>query len=71
MSRGAIMNETKSKLSQLAELANSGVGVIIVKVVRKPGRFQGAIKVAEGFDITPDDVIAGFEGTTVIPATPA
>ncbi len=71
------MHEAKSQLSRLAEYAWAGEEVVIAKagkpyldlvphrenpVPRKPGRYEGQIKVSEDFDETPSEVIAAFEG---------
>lgn len=71
------MHEAKSRLSELAELAQRGEIVIIAKAgkpyldllphreQRKPrraGRLAGRIRLADDFDDTPADVIEAFEG---------
>jgi len=71
------MHEAKSQLSKLGEKAWEGETVVIAKAgkpyldlvphrdnvtPRKPGRLKGQIVIAEDFDKTPLDVIAGFEG---------
>jgi len=71
------MHEAKSRLSELGELVWKGEKVVIAKagkpyldllphreqrVPRKPGRLIGRIRMAEDFDETPPEVIAGFEG---------
>ena len=71
------MHEAKSQLSKLGKKVWEGETVVIAKAgkpyldlvphrenitPRKPGRFTGQIMIAEDFDKTPLDVIAGFEG---------
>lgn len=71
------MHEAKSQLSKLGEKVWDGETVVIAKAgkpyldllphrenttPRKPGRLMGQIMIAEDFDKTPLDVIAGFEG---------
>ena len=71
------MHEAKSQLSKLGESAWAGEEVVIAKAgkpyldllphrenrnPRKPGRLKGKIKIADDFDDTPDEVVAGFEG---------
>ena len=72
------MHEAKSQLSQLAERAWHGDKVVIAKAgkpyldllphvetsrARKPGRLKGKIRMSADFDKTPEDIIAGFEGS--------
>jgi prevent-host-death family protein len=72
------MHEAKNKLSQLAERAWHGDKVVIAKAgkpyldllphvetprARKPGRLKGKIRMSADFDKTPQDIIAGFEGS--------
>ncbi|MFJ2694394.1 type II toxin-antitoxin system Phd/YefM family antitoxin [Pseudomonas sp. NPDC087336] len=72
------MHEAKSQLSQLAERAWQGDKVVIAKAgkpyldllphvetprARKPGRLKGKIRISADFDKTPEDIIAGFEGS--------
>lgn len=71
------MHEAKTKLSILVKEALAGEEVVIakagkpvVKLVpisqdsgrRLPGRYKGKIKIAADFDVTPEEVIAAFEG---------
>jgi antitoxin (DNA-binding transcriptional repressor) of toxin-antitoxin stability system len=71
------MHEAKSRLSQLAELAQKGETVIIAKAgkpcvelrpchqavtERKPGRLAGSIRMSDDFEDTPAEVISAFEG---------
>lgn len=71
------MHEAKTRLSVLVKEALAGEEVIIakagkpvVKLVpisqdrarRLPGRYKGKIKIAADFDVTPEEVIAAFEG---------
>jgi prevent-host-death family protein len=71
------ISDAKSHLSELIEKVLRGEEVIIAKagkpVVRLvpyvkdnspriPGRLKGKIKIAEDFDITPDQIIKDFEG---------
>ena len=69
------IHEAKTQLSKLAELVCKGERVVIAKAgkpcmdlvphreggERKPGRLKGAIKMAEDFDRTPDEVVRAFE----------
>ncbi|EJN29617.1 antitoxin of toxin-antitoxin stability system [Pseudomonas sp. GM78] len=72
------MREAKSQLSRLAERAWQGDKVVIAKAgkpylyllphvetprARKPGRLKGKIRMSAHFDKTPEDIIAGFEGS--------
>ena len=72
------MHEAQSQLSQLAERAWHGDRVVIIKDgkpyldllphvetsrARKPGRLKGKIRMSGDFDKTPEDIIAGFEGS--------
>lgn len=68
------MHEAKFQLSKLGELAWEGKTIVIAKAgkpyldllphreqtKRTPGRFAGAIEIAEDFDQTPDDIIKAF-----------
>ena len=71
------MHEAKSRLSELAERVWRGERVIIAKagkpyldltphrdtrVERKPGRYEGQIRMADDFDDTPPEVLDAFEG---------
>ena len=71
------MHEAKSRLSELGELVQKGVRVVIAKagkpyldllphrehrLQRTPGRFAGQITIASDFDATPDALIDEFEG---------
>jgi antitoxin (DNA-binding transcriptional repressor) of toxin-antitoxin stability system len=71
------MHEAKSQLSKLAEKAWEGETVIIAKAgkpylnltpyqsdaaARRPGRMRDQIIIADDFDLTPDGLIAMFEG---------
>lgn len=71
------MHEAKSQLSRLGRLAWAGRKVVIAKagepfldlvphrekqIHRRPGGFEGKIKMAEDFDETPPEVIVDFEG---------
>ena len=73
------MHEAKSQLSRLVEQALAGEEIIIAKAGRPmvrllpvrmdeqprvPGRLKGRIRLAADFDITPDEIIDRFEGTT-------
>lgn len=70
------MHEAKSQLSKLGEKAWEGERIVIAKAgkpyldlvphrgmvsPRKPGRLKEYIVIAEDFDTTPLDVIAGFQ----------
>ncbi|UYM18488.1 type II toxin-antitoxin system Phd/YefM family antitoxin [Endozoicomonas euniceicola] len=75
------MHEAKSRLSQLGELAWRGERVVISKAgkpylelvpyrkreVRKPGRFNGKIQIADDFDQTGEGIIQLFEGNEQAP----
>ncbi len=71
------MHEAKTRLSQLAELVWQGEEVIIARsgtpyldlkphrprtIKRSPGRYKGKIKLDEGFDELPQDMLDAFEG---------
>lgn len=71
------MHEAKTRLSELAELAQRGETVIIAKAgkpyldllphraarkPRRPGRLKGQLRVSPDFDETPQELIADFEG---------
>lgn len=71
------MHEAKTRLSGLVEEVLAGGEVVIAragkpvarlvpfdrpKEPRRPGRWKGKLWVAEDFDRTPEEVIAGFEG---------
>lgn len=70
------MHEAKTRLSELAELAQQGETVIIAKAgkpyldllphrgrpKRRPGRLTGVIRMSEDFDQTPEDLLDAFEG---------
>lgn len=71
------MHEAKSQLSKLGELAWKGERVVIAKAGkpyldliphreragrRRPGRFEGEIRISDDFEITPDQVLEAFEG---------
>lgn len=70
------MHEAKTRLSELAELAQQGETVIIAKAgkpyldllphrarpKRRPGRLEGLIHVSDDFDETPEDLVDAFEG---------
>lgn len=71
------MHEAKTRLSELAERVHRGETVVIAKAgvpyldllprranrsPRTPGRFAGKIRIAPDFDLTPDELIADFEG---------
>ena len=71
------MHEAKTRLSELAERVWRGEQVIIAKagkpylnltpyrdvpVERKPGRFKGRIRIADDFDVTPEELLDDFEG---------
>jgi antitoxin (DNA-binding transcriptional repressor) of toxin-antitoxin stability system len=71
------MHEAKSQLSRLAELAWQGEKIVIAKSgkpyldliphrgntgKREPGLLKDQIWLAEDFDDTTEEVIAGFEG---------
>ena len=71
------MHEAKSQLSKLGELAWKGEKIVIAKAgkpyldliphrqdrkPRKPGGLKGQITMAPDFDVTPTEVIDGFEG---------
>lgn len=71
------MHEAKSQLSKLGEKAWEGETVVIAKAgkpyldllphrgsskPRVPGQLKGAIKMADDFNATDDELIAGFEG---------
>jgi len=77
MSKQVNMHEAKSQLSKLAERVQQGETVVIAragkpcmdlvphklaKVVRKPGRLSGKIKLAPDFDETPEEVVSAFVG---------
>lgn len=72
------VHEAKTQLSRLLERVAAGEEVIIGKAGRPvarlvpyaeasrrrtPGRWKQRVRVASDFDTTPDDVIAGFEGS--------
>ena len=70
------MHEAKTRLSELAELAQQGETVIISKAgkpyldllphrdrpKRRPGRLEGLIRISDDFDETPEDLVGAFEG---------
>ncbi len=71
------MHEAKSHLSALVEEVLVGGEVVIAragkplarlvpysarKEPRKPGRWKGKLWVADDFDVTPEEVMAAFEG---------
>lgn len=70
------MHEAKTRLSELAELAQQGETVIIAKAgkpyldllphrdrpERRPGRLEGLIRILDDFDDTPEDLLDAFEG---------
>lgn len=71
------MHEAKSHLSALVEEVLAGGEVVIAragkplvqlvpynaqKKPRSPGRWKGKLWVADDFDITPEEIIAAFEG---------
>jgi prevent-host-death family protein len=72
----ANMHEAKTRLSQLADLAAKGEPVVIAKSgkpyvdlvphrtkpIRQPGHYKNKIKISADFDVTPIEVISGFEG---------
>ena len=63
------MHEAKTRLSELAELAQQGETVIIAKA-GKPyldllphrDRLEGLIRISDDFDETPEDLVGAFEG---------
>jgi len=74
------IHEAKSRLSQLIEQAERGEEVIIaragkpvVKLVpykpdvkdRKGGQWRGKVRIAEDFDVLPDDIASAFGTGTV------
>lgn len=71
------MHEAKSTLSRLVERAAAGEEIVIGRAgrpvarlvpytedprPRTPGALAGRIRIADDFDETPSDLIAGFEG---------
>jgi prevent-host-death family protein len=71
------IHDAKTHFSKLVDRAAGGEEIIIgragkpvARLVayapaatrRRPGAWKGKVKLAEDFDATPDDVIAGFEG---------
>lgn len=72
------IHEAKSRLSQLVQRALKGEKVVIARAgeplldlvphrragmaPRKPGRFQGRIRMAPDFDALPAEVLDDFEG---------
>jgi prevent-host-death family protein len=71
------VHEAKTQLSRLLERVASGEEVIIGRAgrpvarlvpyveplrPRAPGRWRGRVRVAEDFDVTPEAVVAAFEG---------
>jgi prevent-host-death family protein len=70
------LRTAKAKLSELVAAAELGREVIILRrgkpvarllgveapILRHPGAMRGRIWMADDFDDTPGDVIAGFEG---------
>ncbi|WP_084155091.1 type II toxin-antitoxin system Phd/YefM family antitoxin [Polycyclovorans algicola] len=71
------MREAKSQLSKLGEMAWSGEKIVIAKAgkpyldliphkaerkERTPGRLKGQITMAPDFEVTPQEIIDGFEG---------
>lgn len=77
MSLTVNMHDAKTTLSKLVDQAIAGeeviiakAGVPLVKLIpvqhidapRKPGRFKGQIVIAPDFDITPEEIVAAFEG---------
>jgi len=74
------IHEAKSRLSQLIEQAERGEEVIIaragkpvVKLVpykagakdRKGGQWRGKVRIAEDFDVLPEEIAAAFGTSTV------
>jgi len=70
------LHEAKSQLFQLGARAWRGDRVVITKAgkpyldlvphvdtpqARKPGRLKGKILMSANFDLTPEDIIKGFE----------
>lgn len=72
------IHEAKSRLSQLVQRVLKGEKVVIARAgeplldlvphrraseaPRKPGRFQGRIRMARDFDALPPEVLDDFEG---------
>ncbi|SDB06665.1 type II toxin-antitoxin system Phd/YefM family antitoxin [Pseudomonas sp. NFACC13-1] len=71
------LHEAKSQLLQLGARVWQGDKVVITKAgkpyldllphvatpqARKPGRLKGRIRMPSDFDLTPEDIIEGFEG---------
>jgi prevent-host-death family protein len=72
------VHEAKTHLSRLLERVAAGEEVIIGKAgrpvarlvpyvdsahPRAPGRWRNRVHIAADFDVTPDDVVAAFEGS--------
>jgi prevent-host-death family protein len=72
------VHEAKTPLSRLLERVAAGDEVIIGRAGRPvarlvpylegprrrtPGRWKGRVRVAADFDTTPEDLVAGFEGS--------
>jgi antitoxin (DNA-binding transcriptional repressor) of toxin-antitoxin stability system len=72
------MQEAKSRLSELGELAQKGEKIVIAKAgkpyldliphrgaqgPRRPGRLAGQIRIAQDFDETPLVLMTDFEGS--------
>jgi prevent-host-death family protein len=72
------VHEAKTQLSRLLERVAAGEEVIIGKAgrpvarlvpyvdsahPRAPGRWRNRVHIAADFDVTPDDVVAAFEGS--------
>ena len=71
------MHEAKSRLSALAKKVWQGEKVVIAKagkpyldllphqpdrLLRRPGRFKGKIRLADDFNHTPEEIIGAFDG---------
>jgi prevent-host-death family protein len=72
------IHQAKTHLSRLVERAAAGEEIIIAKagrpmaklvryepepaVERKPGLWRGKVRIADDFDLLPDDLAAAFRG---------
>jgi prevent-host-death family protein len=72
------VHEAKTHLSRLLERVAAGEEVIIGKAgrpvarlvpyvgaaePRTPGRWRNRVRIADDFDVTPEEVVASFEGS--------
>jgi len=78
------IHEAKTHLSRLIEHVNAGKEIIIAKAgkpvarlepihiklnKRKGGQWKGKVKMAEDFDVLPDDILKAFSGKSDEPTS--